>query len=41
MHLLKRGLRLAGILLASLVIVLAVGVIAEMLGWALPLAKAE
>jgi hypothetical protein len=41
MHLLKRGLRITAILITSLIIVLAVGVIAEMLGWALPIAKAE
>jgi hypothetical protein len=41
MHLFKRTVRIAAILVASLIIVLAVGVIAEMLGWALPVAKAE
>jgi hypothetical protein len=40
-HLLKPARRIAGIVLASLIIVLTVGVIAEVLGWALPLAKAE
>ena len=41
MRLLKRALRIAAILLTSLLIVLTIETIAEIVGWALPLAKAE